>query len=123
MSSRWANWVVGKVSLPKERQLQQELDLQRLYILTQLHKAAEQGKAMNMPQLMLKVSGAALVHTCTAVPQAGKGRAGGDRAPLFGCGTGTQATSLATPCWHLTPLVSDVQHLVSRRNTQLQQNL
>lgn len=61
MSSRWANWVVGKVSLPKERQLQQELDLQRLYILTQLHKAAEQGKAMNMPQLMLKVSGAALV--------------------------------------------------------------
>ncbi|GFR44470.1 hypothetical protein Agub_g5733 [Astrephomene gubernaculifera] len=54
MSSRFASWVIGKISLPKPRQLQQELDMQRLYILTHLHRAAAQGKSVNMQQLILK---------------------------------------------------------------------
>ncbi|KAG2435224.1 hypothetical protein HXX76_007306 [Chlamydomonas incerta] len=54
MSSRFASWVVGKVSLPKERQVQHELDLQRLYILTQLARAGAAGKQVNMQALMLK---------------------------------------------------------------------
>ncbi len=56
MSSRFASWVVGKVSLPKERQVQHELDLQRLYILTQLARAGAAGRQANMQALMLKVS-------------------------------------------------------------------
>ncbi|KXZ47643.1 hypothetical protein GPECTOR_34g802 [Gonium pectorale] len=54
LSSRFASWVVGFVSLPKERQIQHEMDLQRLYILTQLHKAAAQNRAANMQQLIMK---------------------------------------------------------------------
>ncbi|PNW86427.1 hypothetical protein CHLRE_02g086076v5 [Chlamydomonas reinhardtii] len=54
MSSRFASWVVGKVSLPKERQLQHELDLQRLYILTHLARAGAAGKQVNLQALMLK---------------------------------------------------------------------
>ncbi|GLC36632.1 hypothetical protein PLESTM_000483100 [Pleodorina starrii] len=42
------------VSIPKARQQQQELDLQRLYILTQLHKATSQGKSANMQKLLLE---------------------------------------------------------------------
>ncbi|KAG2489549.1 hypothetical protein HYH03_012000 [Edaphochlamys debaryana] len=53
MGSRFAAWVIGFVSLPKARQLQQELDTQRLYILTQVYKAAQQGRTPNMQQLLL----------------------------------------------------------------------
>ncbi len=54
MSSRFASWVVGKVSLPKARLQQQELDFQRLYILTQLHRAAAQGKPAHMQRMLLE---------------------------------------------------------------------
>lgn len=55
MSSRWAAWVVGFVSVPKARQLQRELDMQRLYVVTQVHKAAQEGRASEMRRLIYEV--------------------------------------------------------------------
>lgn len=62
MSSRFASWVVGRVSIPQARQQQQELDLQRIYILTRLNQAFAQGKSARMPMLLHEVRGC---RSCT----------------------------------------------------------